>query len=68
VRKAIEQGSTEELDEVIRIVRQTGALDATRAAAHAEARRAMAAAEALPGNSYSGGLIELAAQLLTRRT
>lgn len=68
VREAIEQGSTDELDEVIRIVRQTGALDATRSAAHAEARRAIDAAQTLPSNSYTAGLIELAAQLLKRRT
>ena len=68
VREAIEQGSTDELDEVIRIVRQTGALEATRAAAHAEARRAIDAAQALHPNSYTAGLIELAAQLLKRRT
>ena len=68
VRQAIEQGSTDHLDEVIRIVRETGALDATRAAAHAEARRAIAAAKQLPANSYTAGLVELAQQLLTRRT
>lgn len=68
VRQAIEQGSTDHLDEVIRIVRETGALDATRAAAHAEAHRAIAAAKQLPANSYTAGLVELAQQLLTRRT
>ena len=67
VREAIEQGSTERLADIIQIVRNTGALDATRAAASAEARRAMAAAEQLPPNSYSAGLLELAAQLLARR-
>ncbi len=67
VREAIEKGSTEELAEVVQIVRETGALDATRAAAHAEARRAMAAAEQLPANPYTSGLLDLAAQLLARR-
>jgi octaprenyl-diphosphate synthase len=67
VRQAIEQGSTEQLSEIIQIVRATGALDVTRAAAFAEARRAMAAAEQLPANAYAKGLLELAAQLLARR-
>ncbi|CAN7250100.1 polyprenyl synthetase family protein [Acidovorax sp. LjRoot129] len=67
VREAIEKGSTEELAEIVQIVRETGALDATRAAAHAEARRAMAAAEQLPANPYTSGLLDLAAQLLARR-
>ena len=67
VRNAIEQGSTEQLAEIVSIVRQTGALDVTRAAAFAEARRAMAAARRLPANSYSEGLLELASQLLERR-
>lgn len=67
VRQAIEQGSTERLEEVVSIVRSTGALDVTRAAAFAEAHRAMAAARLLPANAYSEGLLELAAQLLGRR-
>ncbi|MCW8177388.1 polyprenyl synthetase family protein [Verminephrobacter aporrectodeae] len=68
VRQAIEQGSTERLAEIVGIVRTTGALEVTRAAAFSEARRAMAAAEQLPPNAHSKALLELAAQLLTRRT
>ena len=67
VRHAIERGSTERLAEIVGIVRDTGALEVTRAAAHAEARRAIAAAEQLPINTYRAGLVELAAQLLARR-
>ena len=67
VRHAIEQGSTEQLSEIVAIVRDTGALEVTRAAAHAEARRAISAAEQLPANAHRAGLIELAAQLLVRR-
>ena len=67
VRHAIEQGSTEQLAEIVGIVRATGALEITRDAAYAEARRAMSAAEQLPANAYSNGLRELAAQLLARR-
>ncbi|MNV84548.1 All-trans-nonaprenyl-diphosphate synthase (geranyl-diphosphate specific) [compost metagenome] len=67
VRQAIEQGSTERLTEIVAIVRDTGALEVTHAAAQEEARRAIAAAKQLPPNAYSAGLIELAAQLLERR-
>ena len=68
VRQAIENGSTEQLDAIADIVRNTGALDVARDAAAAEARRAMAALEQLPANAYTSALLELAAQLLVRRT
>ena len=68
VRQAIETGSTLDLPHIIDIVHRTGALDATRAAAAAQAERAIAAARALPVNGYSDSLIELAAQLLQRRS
>jgi octaprenyl-diphosphate synthase len=67
IRHAIEQGAVDELDEIIAIVRQTGALDVTRAAAAAEAQRAIDHANRLPRNECSEGLVQLAAQLLQRR-
>ena len=67
VQHAIETGAVTELEHIIAIVRETGALDVTRQAAASEAQRAIAAARRLPENSYSKGLIELAAQLLERR-
>lgn len=68
VRKAIEQGSTEDLPTILRIVKATGALDATRQAAHDEAMRAIDALQALPDNAYTQAMQQLAAQLLLRRT
>lgn len=68
VREAIETGSTEHLPRVIDIVQRTGALQGTRAAAAAQAERAVAAAKQLPDNKYTDSLIELAAQLLQRRS
>ncbi|WP_213953310.1 MULTISPECIES: polyprenyl synthetase family protein [unclassified Variovorax] len=68
IRNAIEAGDTEKLPAIVAIVRATGALDATRAAAAAEAQRAIDALRGLPSNSYSQGLLQLAAQLLERRT
>ena len=68
VRSAIENGSTEQLQAILHIVRSTGALDATREAAHAEALRAIAALAALPRNAYTEAMRDLASQLLLRRT
>jgi octaprenyl-diphosphate synthase len=67
IRKAIETGGVGELEHIIAIVKHTGALDVTRDAAAAEARRAMEAARELPDNAYTQGLLQLAAQLLQRR-
>ncbi|MBX3652962.1 MAG: polyprenyl synthetase family protein [Ramlibacter sp.] len=68
VRHAIEQGATTGLDQVVGIVRSTGALDVTRQAAANEAQRAIDAARRLPDNAFSRGLLQLAAQLLDRRS
>ena len=66
VKTAIEAGGMAMLDQVVEIVKSTGALDVSREAAAQEARRAMAAAERLPANAHSACLIELAGQLLGR--
>ena len=66
VKTAIETGGMAMLDQVVEIVKSTGALDVSREAAAQEARRAMAAAERLPANAHSACLIELAGQLLGR--
>ena len=66
IKTAIETGGMAMLDQVVEIVKSTGALDVSRAAAAQEARRAMAAAERLPANAHSACLIELAGQLLGR--
>jgi octaprenyl-diphosphate synthase len=67
LRHAIAHGATEELDDVIRIVQRTGALDVAREAASAEAKRAMSAAAQLPTNEHAQALVQLAASLLQRR-
>ncbi len=68
LRRVIETGSTDELPAVVAIIRETGALDATRQAAATQAQLAIDAARKLPANSYAEGLLQLAAQLLERRT
>ncbi|MGY8903812.1 MAG: polyprenyl synthetase family protein [Burkholderiales bacterium] len=67
VRQAIESGDISDLPAIIAIVRATGALDAAKQAAHAEAQRAADAARRLPANTYSSGLLEIALQLTGRR-
>jgi octaprenyl-diphosphate synthase len=67
IRHAIETGGLDELDRIIAIVRETGALDVAHEAAAAEAQRAMSAAQQLPANEHSRALLQLAASLLQRR-
>ncbi|GLS15845.1 MULTISPECIES: polyprenyl synthetase family protein [Hydrogenophaga] len=68
IHAAIEQGDTEHLDTIVAIVRETGALDAARSSAEAEAQRAIDAAQQLPANEYREALLQLAAGLLERRS
>ena len=68
IRQAIETGGTEQMAKIIAIVQRSGALEATRAAAAAEAQCALNALQALPQNPYSDALRQLASQLLQRRS
>jgi octaprenyl-diphosphate synthase len=68
VREAIETGNVDGLNDIVAIVRDTGALAATRSAAAAEAQRAIDAAMQLPDNAYRSAMVALASQLLDRRT
>ena len=56
------------MDDILQIIRDTGALETTRASASAEARRAINAAQKLPSNQYRSALLQLAADLLERRS
>lgn len=67
IQLAIEQGEVGMLEEVIRIVHETGALQVARLAAAAEARRAITEASRLPVTPHARCLIQLAAQLLERQ-
>ncbi len=67
IRSAIENGSVEELDAIVAIVRDTGALEVARAAAATEAQRAIDSISLLPRNSHCEGLLQLASSLLERR-
>jgi octaprenyl-diphosphate synthase len=67
IQSAIENGEMDALADIVEIVRSTGALEATRAAASAEAERAIAALNILPISPYRDAMHALAAQLLDRR-
>jgi octaprenyl-diphosphate synthase len=67
IQTAIESGDLNQIERVVAIVVNSGALDVARQAAASEARRAIAAAQRLPDNDYSRALVQLAAQLLERQ-
>ena len=68
IRRAIETGDIGQMAQIIAIVQHTGALQATRDAAAAEAQRALDALQTVPQNPYSNALEQLASQLLARRS
>lgn len=67
IKTAIETGGSAMLDQVVSIVKATGALDVSRQAAAQEAQRAIDAAAQLPPGPYTTCLIQLATQLLERQ-
>jgi octaprenyl-diphosphate synthase len=66
LRHAIEHGEQEKLAEIVDIVRSTGALEATREAARAEANLARDCLKQLPLNKWRESLLEFAAQSVER--
>jgi octaprenyl-diphosphate synthase len=66
IRHAIEHGEVDKLADIITIVRNTGALTATRAAAEAEADKARDALLALPASDAREALLELCFRAVNR--
>jgi octaprenyl-diphosphate synthase len=66
IRHAIEEGELQKLPEILGIVRDTGALDATRQAAQAEADKARATLDALPPSRARDALLELCVRAIHR--
>ena len=66
MRHSIEHGENERLDEILAIVRRTGALEATRDAARAEADKARASIATLPESTARQALLELCARSVER--
>lgn len=68
LRHAIEEGEQERLQDVVDIVRATGALESTREAARAEARHASESLQLLPRNKWTESLLEFAIQSVERHS
>lgn len=66
IRHAIEHGEVEKLPEIIEIVRETGALEATREAARAEASKARECLSALPMSESREALLEFCVRSVDR--
>ena len=68
IKVAIETGGVAMLEQVVNIVKTTGALDVARLAATQEAQRAIEAVKKIPTGPHTECLIELAAKLLDRQS
>lgn len=66
IRHAIEQGEVSRLDEIVTIVRKTGALDATREAARTEANKARECLQLLPESVHREALLEFCVRSVER--
>ena len=66
IRHAIEHGEVARLNEIVDIVRRTGAITATRDAARAEAEKAAGSLAVLPASAYREALLELCARSVER--
>jgi octaprenyl-diphosphate synthase len=66
IRGAIEHGEVERLHDIMLIVRRTGALEATRAAARSETDKARASLDVLPPSMAREALLELCVRSLDR--
>lgn len=66
IRHAIEHGELERLNDIIAIVRATGAIEATRDAARAEADKARQCLTALPASKWREALLEFCVQSIDR--
>jgi len=59
IRQAIEQGEVERMPQIVEIVKATGALDATREAAQAQADQAQRCLQVLPDSEWREALLQL---------
>ena len=66
IRAAIEQGDRDQIQPILEIVRETGALDYTRSQASLESEKARAALADLPTSEFATGLANLAEFSLVR--
>jgi octaprenyl-diphosphate synthase len=68
IRRAIEQGGLDEIDEILAAIQSTGALAYTFTRAREEARHAIAALARLPESAFKDALLQLADSSVDRRS
>lgn len=68
LRHAIEEGELEKLQDIVAIVRSTGALESTREAARTEAQQAGDCLKLLPCNKWTESLLEFAIRSVERHS
>jgi octaprenyl-diphosphate synthase len=66
IRHAIEQGETARLNEIVAVVRRTGALEVARGVARAEAEEAQRCLQALPPSPSRDALLEFSLRSVDR--
>lgn len=66
VRRAIEEGGRDMINDVLDVIHDTGAMDYTRELAEREAGRAISQMNAVPGSQFKQMLIQLAEQAVKR--
>jgi octaprenyl-diphosphate synthase len=66
IRDAIQKGDASNFQQILDIVKKTGALDHARSQAEAESALAKAAITAIPGSQYKEALLQLSAFAVTR--
>jgi octaprenyl-diphosphate synthase len=66
IQQAIETGDLSQLNIILKTVRETGSLEASRLAAASEAQKAIEAVGQLKPSQYTDALLQLASQLLIR--
>ena len=66
IRQSIQHGDVSKLEDILQIVKETGALDSTREAARAEAQKASAHLQGLPDSDYKNALLKLSLSSVDR--
>jgi octaprenyl-diphosphate synthase len=66
IRQAITQAKTSHLSEILEIIRQTGALEATRTAARTEVAKARFSLDRLDASVYKDALLDICARAVDR--
>ena len=66
IKNSIEQGSIEHLPEILKIIKETKAIEYTQDIAKQEVKQALLSLNTLPGSVYKDGLVELSQYVISR--